>query len=58
MSVYIPELDEYLSIEEAEAYAELKEEERKLKRDGVKKRLLEKYRDKFSDELKSKYNVK
>jgi len=53
MSVYIPELDEYLSIEEAEAYAELKEEERKLKRDGVKKRLLEKYRDKFSDELKS-----
>ena len=57
-SIWIEELKDWIDEEDLEIIKELLEEERQLKKLNRKKEILMKYKDKFSDELKSKYAVK
>jgi len=57
-SIWIEELKDWIDEEDLEIIKELLEEERQLKKLNRKKKILMKYKDKFSDELKSKYAVK
>jgi len=56
-SVWVEELKDFIDEEDLEIVKELLEEDKKLKREKRKKELLQKYKDRFTNELKTKYGV-
>jgi hypothetical protein len=57
MSVYVEEVKDWVAVEDLIVLKELLEEDKQLRNLEKKKKLLKKYRDKFSDEIKKKYGV-
>ena len=56
-SIWIEELKDWVDEEDLEIIRELLEEEKQLRKLKRKKELLQKYRDKFSAEIKTKNGI-
>ena len=56
-SVWIEELKDWVDEEDLEIIRELLEEEKQIRKLKRKKELLQKYRDKFSTEIRTKYGI-
>jgi hypothetical protein len=56
--IWVEELNDWVSEEDYQIVKELLEEDNKTRREKRKKELLQKYKDKFSDEIKAKYGIK
>jgi len=56
-SIWIEELKDWVDEEDLEIIRELLEEEKQLRKLKRKKELLQKYRDKFSAEIRTKYGI-
>jgi seryl-tRNA synthetase len=57
MSVWVEEIGDWVAEEDLEVLKELLEEDKQLRKLEKKKKLLRKYRNKFSDEIKKKYGI-
>jgi hypothetical protein len=58
MSIWVEELKDWVNEEDLELVRELLEEDKKLRREKKKKELIQKYKDKFSEETKDKHGIK
>jgi hypothetical protein len=56
-SIWIEELKDWVDEKDLEIIKELLEEDKQLKKLKRKKELLQKYKDKFSDDIKVKYGI-
>jgi hypothetical protein len=56
-SIWVEELKDWVDEEDLEIIKELLEENKQLRKLKRKKELLQKYKDKFSNELKAKYGI-
>ena len=55
MSIYVPELGEYISEDEVEVWEEIKKEVAEARMRERKRRFVEKYRDKLPREVVERY---
>jgi hypothetical protein len=56
--IWVEELQDWVDEEDYEIIKELLEEEKRIRRERRKKELLQKYKDKFSNEIKAKYSIR
>jgi len=56
MSIYVPELNDYISEDEVEVWEEIKKEVKEAKKEEAKKQFVEKYKNKLPRKVVEKYS--